>query len=340
MLIGLRKVFRKNLGIDLGTANTLIYLEDEGIVFNEPTAVARSDAGKLLAVGSQACSYLGRTPEGIEALRPMARGVISDYDAVSSFLHAILNEVRDRQALLSPDVVVCVPSNITRTEQRTVLDAVMEADVHRAWLMEEVMAAAVGAGVAGPDEPPAMVLDIGGGTSEAAIISDMAYLACETLRVAGDDMNEQVARYMKRKRGLVMSISGAEKIKWDVGCVLGWKGGPLTAQAGGKDIVTGLPTTCEVTSTELAPVFEEIVENIVELVKEVMRQVDVEVLHHVVSKGAVLTGGGSMLRGLASYLSDRCGIRFHIAENPLETVIEGAGTVVQDIPAWRSVFVN
>ena len=340
MLTGLRKIFRKNLGIDLGTANTLIYQEDEGIVFNEPTVIAMSESGKVLDVGARACSYLGRTPDGITAIRPMARGVISDFDAVSDFLINILHMVRDKRAIFAPDVVVCVPSNITRTEQRTVLDAVMEADVHEVWLMEEVMAAAVGAGAAFQGAPPVMVLDIGGGTTEAAVISDMAYLACETLRIAGDEMNELVQRYMKRKRGLVVSLSSAERLKWDAGAVPGWTGETITVQVGGKDLTTGMPATCEVTSDELAPVFKGMLEDIAEMAKDVLRQVDIDTLHRIGAGRAVLTGGGALLRGLDEYLSHHCGVEFRLAKNPLETVIAGAGRAVQNLSEYESVFIN
>ncbi len=340
MFTGLRKIFRKNLGIDLGTANTLIYQEDQGIVFNEPTVIAMTDTGKVLDVGSRASSYLGRTPDGIRAVRPMARGVISDFDAVSDFIRSILHMVRDRQAVLAPDVVVCVPSNITRTEQRTVLDAVMEADIHRVWLMEEVMAAAVGAGAAYPGASPVMVLDIGGGTTEAAVISDMAYLACETLRVAGDEMNELVLRYMKRKRGLLMSPESAERLKWDAGAVPGWAGKTITVNAGGKDLTTGMPATCEVTSDELAPIFKNMLEDMAEMAKDVLRQIDIEILHGISAGGVVLTGGGALLRGLDSYLTRSCGIEFRLTDNPLETVIAGAGRAVQNLSEYRSVFIN
>jgi len=340
LFTGLRKIFRKNLGIDLGTANTLIYREDEGIIFNEPTVIAMSDSGKVLDVGARASAYLGRTPDGIRAIRPMARGVISDFDAVSDFIRSILHIVRDSRAILAPDVVVCVPSNITRTEQRTVLDAVMEADIHHVWLMEEVMAAAVGAGAAYPGAPPVMVLDMGGGTTEAAVISDMAYLACETLREAGDEMNELVLRYMKRKRGLVISPESAERLKWDAGAVPGWTGETIAVQAGGKDIKTGLPATCQVTSDELAPIFSGLIEDIAEMAKDVLRQIDIETLHRISEGGVVLTGGGALLRGLDKYLSKNCGVEFRLAECPLETVIAGAGRAVQNLSEYRSVFIN
>ncbi len=340
MFRGLRKFLRKNVAIDLGTANTLIYLEDEGILFNEPTVIAMSDSGKVLAVGETANRYIGKTPEGISAVRPMARGVISDFDAVSHFIYAILQELNDRRSLLAPDVVVCVPSNITRTEQRTVLEAVRETKVRNVWLLEEVMAAAVGAGASGPGRPPVLVLDIGGGTSEAAIISDMAFLACETLRVAGDDMNENVMKYMKRNRSLLMSNVAAERLKWAVGAVPGHEGEPIVANAAGKDILTGMPSSCEVTSDELDNAFKDILENIVDLVQEVIRQVDDEARQSISHRGAVLTGGGALLRGLDTYMSERCGIRFSLAPNPLQTVITGAGHAVQDITSWRSLFIN
>ena len=340
MLARIRKTFRKNLGIDLGTANTLIYLEDGGIVFNEPTIIAMSDSGRVLDVGNRACPYLGRTPEGIVAIRPMARGVISDFDAVYSFIRSILCKIRRKRAILAPDVVVCVPSNITRTEQRTILDAVMEADIHRVWLMEEIMAAAVGAGAAYQGAPPVMVLDIGGGTTEAAVISDMAYLACETLRVAGDELNEAVKHYMKRRRFLIVSSSSAEKLKWDIGAVPGFKGDPIKVQVSGKHAVTGMPAMCEVISSELAPVFHGVLNDIIEMVKDVLQRLDVDTLGHISSDGAVLTGGGALLRGVDTYLSRHCGMEFRLAPDPLETVIAGAGAAVENLPLYRSVFIN
>ncbi len=340
MLSKIRKIFRRNIGIDLGTANTLIYLEEEGIVFNEPTVIAMSESGRVLDVGARACSYLGRTPPGIMALRPMARGVISDFEAVASFIESILYMVRDHGALLAPNVVVCVPSNITRIEQRTVLDAVMEADIHEVWLMEEVMAAAVGAGAAYQGAPPAMVVDIGGGTTEAAVIGDMAYLACETLRVAGDEMNNAVERYMRRNRSLVISSSSAERLKWKAGAVPGWQGETIRVQVSGKNAMTAMPATCEVTSDELSSVFQSILDDIVDMVQGVVRQLDMETLHHVSSGRAILTGGGALLRGMDQYLSDHCGIGFQLADSPLETVIHGAGKAVENLPAFRSVFIN
>lgn len=336
----IRKIFRKNLGVDLGTANTLIHVEDEGIVFNEPTVIAMSGSGRVLDIGARACPYLGRTPDGIMAVRPMAHGVISDFHAVSEFIRAILYRVKDRRGIFAPAVVVCVPSNITRTEQRTVLEAVLEAGVHRVWLMEEIMAAAAGAGVAVGSGAPSMVVDIGGGTTEAAVISDMAYLASETLRAAGDDFNDLLERYMRRKRSLVVSNSAAERLKWDAGAVPGYDGETLEVDVKGKDAITGMPAICRVTSLELGDIFRKVLIDIVEMVKDVMRQVDIEVMQHIAAQGVTLTGGGALLRGMDGYLSRHCGIRFHLTSDPLKTVITGAGMAVEEPERYRAVFIN
>lgn len=335
-----RKIFRKNLGIDLGTANTLIHVEDEGIVFNEPTVIAMSDTGKVLDVGKKAWPYLGRTPAGITALRPMAHGVISDFAAVTSFIRSILCRIREKGAVLAPAVIVCVPSNITRTEQHTILEAVRGAGIRRVWLMEEIMAAAVGAGLAVANKPPEMIVDIGGGTTEVAVISDMAYIACETIRIAGDEFTDAVERYLRRRHSFVISSSSAERLKWDAGAVTGYEGGTIEVEIKGKHAVTGMPCTHNIVSAELAGVFDAALVDIVEMIKDVIMQLDIDTMQYVAARGVTLTGGGALLRGLDTYLGQRCNIDFHLARDPLKTVINGAGIALADLAAYRSLFIN
>lgn len=336
----IRKIFRKNLGIDLGTANTLICIEEEGVVFNEPTVIAMSHTGEVLDIGNKAWPYLGRTPKGIIAFRPMAHGVITDFDAVTNFIRSILYEVREKRAALAPAVVVCVPSNITRTEKRTILEAVRNAGIRRVWLMEEIMAAALGSGLAVKGGFPAMIVDIGGGTTEAAVISDMAYIACETIRVAGDEFNDAVERYMRRRHSLVVSSSSAERLKWDVGMVTGYNGSLIEVEIKGKHAVTGMPATHHIVSTELTEVFDAVLSDIVEMVRNIIIQLDADIFQYVAARGVTLTGGGALLRGLDAYMSRRCNIDFHLAPAPLKTVIMGAGIAIDNITDYRSIFIN
>ena len=336
----IRKFFRSNAGIDLGTANTLIYVEGKGIVFNEPTTIALSRSGHVLDIGHRASPYLGRTPDGITALRPMARGVISDFEAVTLYLRAILSEVKDASGMLTPAVVVCVPSNITRTEQRTVLDAVREAGIKRAWLMEETMAAAAGAGLLVESSPPSMVVDIGGGTTEAAVISDMAYVASETLRAAGDEFTQAVERYVRKEHSLVIGEMAAERLKWDAGAAPGFEGEGISVDITGKDAVSGMPATFRITSGDMSSCFESILDEIVAMITNITRQLDLDTMHHIAKQGITLTGGGALLRGMESYLSRECRMKFRLVPDPLTTVISGAGRAVENIEKYRPVFIN
>jgi rod shape-determining protein MreB len=337
----LRGLIKQDLAMDLGTANTLIYVQRGGVVLNEPTVIACSSDGFVIEVGLAAKKYLGRTPEGITAVRPMKDGIIEDFDAVSQLIKVFLNRAQERKGIFSPRVVVCVPSNITQVEKRAVLEAAQDAGVKKIFLLEETMAAAIGAGLSVHGEEPQMVVDIGGGTTEVAVIAKWSYSHCETLRVAGDEFDEAIVRWLTKERGLVVGLTTAETIKWEIGSV--WNDEnrlDLEYKVGGKHFLRGVPVTAVITSRELMPALEKPLYAISKMVEDVLDVLSPDTRASIEANGITLTGGGALLRGIIQFLSLRTGLTFHLTSDPLTTVVQGAGRTIEAFKNYERVFIN
>jgi len=323
------------LGVDLGTANLLVYVRGKGIVLREPSVVAiNSISKKVKAVGEEARLMLGRTPGHIVAVRPMSDGVIADYTTTQKMLEYIFAKVVKRNRLFKPRVLVCVPSQVTSVERRAVIQAAIEAGAREAYTIEEPMAAAIGAGL--PISTPGgnMIVDIGGGTTDIAVISLGGIVASESLRVAGNRMDEVIIRFIKSAYSLMIGDRTAEDIKTRIGSAY-----PLEQEmmlsVKGRDMVAGLPKTIEVSSGEIREALSEPVTQIVEKVKRVLEKTPPELAADIIERGVVLTGGGALLRGLDRLLSAATGIPVYVAEDPLSCVAIGTGRALEELPAIR-----
>jgi rod shape-determining protein MreB len=337
----LRTLIKQDLAMDLGTANTLIYARGEGVVLNDPTVIALAEDGRVMDIGLEAKKYLGRTPAGIRAVRPMKDGVIADLDAVSQLIRIFLDRAQDSRGILSPRVVICVPSNITQVEKRTVLEAAREAEVKQVHLLEEIMAAAIGAGMPIHGDEPHMVVDVGGGTTEVAVLAQWAYLQCETIRVAGDEMDEAVASWFADNHSIALGTTTAETVKWEMGSA--WDQGPgqdLPFKVAGKHTIRGTPTSVQVTSRQLRPAFREPLEAISRVIEDVLNAVDPKSRPIIERNGITVTGGGALLAGMTLFLQDRIGVPFSLAPDPLTTVVLGAGRTIEDFKTYRKIFIN
>lgn len=319
----------RGMGIDLGTASVLIYLKGKGVVLREPSVIAvEKNSGKILAVGEQARRMIGRTPGNIVAIRPMRDGVIADYQVTEAMLKYLISSACGKRRLLKPDVVIGVPSGGTSVERRAVLEAASAAGARRIYLIEEPVAAAIGAGVDIMEPFGNMVVDIGGGTSDIAVISLGGIVASESLRVAGDKFDEVIVRYIKKEYNLVIGERTAEDIKIEIGTAY-----PdmeeKSLEIRGRDVVTGLPRTTKLTSNEIYEALSEPVRVIVDGVKSVLERTPPELAADIMDRGIVMTGGGSLLRGFDLLLMKETGIPVHIAENPMLSVVLGAGEVLE-----------
>lgn len=323
------------LGVDLGTANILVYARGKGIVLREPSVVAiANNTKKVLAVGEEARLMLGRTPGHIVAVRPMSDGVIADYTTTQRMLAYLFNKVVGKKRLFKPRVLVCVPSQVTSVERRAVLQAALEAGAGEAYTIEEPMAAAIGAGL--PISMPGgnMVVDIGGGTTDIAVISLDGIVNSESLRVAGNRMDEVIVRHVKAAYSLMIGDRTAEEVKMKVGSAYPLEQ-ELVMPVRGRDLVAGLPKTVEVTSIEIREALADPVMAIVEKVKRVLEQTPPELAADIIERGIVLTGGGALLRGFDKLLSAATSIPVYVAEDPLSCVAIGTGRALEELPAIR-----
>jgi len=321
----------RDIGVDLGTANVLVYERRKGIVLREPSVVAISRTSqKLLAVGEEARQMLGRTPGNIVAIQPIRNGVIADYSVTQKMLRHFIQKVCGRRPLFKPYAVVCVPSGATSVERRAVLDAAVEAGARRAYHIEEPMAAAIGAGlpITGPEGN--LVIDIGGGTTDIAVISLGGIVRSESLRLAGSKMDEAIARHIKREYNLMVGERTAEDIKIRVGSAVALET-ELEMEVKGRDMVAGLPKTVTVTSQEIREALAEPVSAILERVKSVLEQTPPELAADIVGRGITLTGGGALLREFDALLSRATGIPVRIAEDPLSCVALGVGKALEQL---------
>ena len=323
------------LGVDLGTANILVYVRGKGIVLREPSVVAiNKHSKKILAVGEEARLMIGRTPGDIVAIRPMSDGVIADYTTTEKMLEYLFAKVVGRKRLFKPRVLVCVPSQVTSVERRAVKQAALEAGASEAHTIEEPMAAAIGAGL--PISTPGgnMVVDIGGGTTDIAVISLDGIVTSESLRVAGNRIDEVIVRHVKSVYSLMIGDRTAEEIKVKIGSAYPLEQ-ELTLPVRGRDLVAGLPKTVEVTSVEIREALMEPITAIVEKVKRVLEQTPPELAADIIERGIVLTGGGALLRGFDRLISAATGIPVYVAEDPLSCVAIGTGRALEEYRAIR-----
>ena len=330
----------KDIGIDLGTASVLVYIKGKGVVLNEPSVVAiDKNTGRLLKVGAEAQAMLGRTPGNIVAIRPLRDGVISDYDMTERMLKEFIRKVTGGFHLFPPRIMVCVPSGITEVEERAVIDAGRQAGARRVYLIEEPVAAAIGAGIDITKPDGHMVVDIGGGTSDIAVISLSGVVESASIKVAGDQFNEAVVKYMRRKHNILIGERTAEQMKMEIGCVYP-KEEEATIEIKGRCLMTGLPKTITVTSTEMMEAFEEPVERILEAVHNVLERTPPELVADISNNGIVMTGGGSLVDGFDKLITARTGIHTVVAEDAISCVAEGTGKSLDSLGDMQDGTVN
>ena len=329
--------FSNDIGIDLGTANTLVYVKDRGIVLREPSVVAiHQSTNKVLAVGDEAKRMLGRTPGNIVAIRPLKDGVIADFEITEEMLRHFISKVHNRRYMVRPRVVIAVPSGITEVEKRAVKDSATHAGAREVYLIEEPMAAAIGVGLPVQDAGGNMIIDIGGGTTEVALISLSGIVLSRSVRIAGDELDESIAQYMKRTYNLMIGERTAEDIKIRVGSAYKLEK-ETTMEVKGRDLVAGLPKTITISSQEVREALTEPIATIVDSVRITLERCPPELSADLVDHGLVLAGGGALLQGLDKLLAEATALPVHIAEDPLSAVAEGTGKALQEIKFLRSI---
>lgn len=333
-------VFTKEIGIDLGTANTLVYLKGKGVILREPSVVAiNNNTGQILAVGIEAKQMIGRTPGNITALRPLKDGVIADFETTQSMLRHFIRKVVGNSPLARPRVVICVPSGVTEVEKRAVVDSAMTAGAKEAFLIEEPMASAIGAGLPVEEPSGSMVVDIGGGTSEVAVISLGGIVVSRSLRVAGDEFDDSIIHYIKKEYNLMIGERTAEDIKVKIGSAF-----PLekeeTYNISGRDLVTGLPKELKVSSEEIREALKEPVNSVVDSIKFTLEKTPPELAADIMERGIMLAGGGALLKGLDKLINKETGIPVFIAEQPMDCVVLGTGRVLEEIDVLSNVLLS
>ncbi len=341
MLLGrLLSYFSKDLAMDLGTANTLIYLRGKGVVLNEPSVVAiNQETHQVIAVGQEARNIIGRHGQRIVTIRPLKDGVIADFEVTAVMIKYFLSKVLKHRQLIRPRLVVAVPTGITSVEKRAVIEASEHAGARQVHLIEEPMAAAIGTRLP-IDEPVGnMIVDIGGGTTEVAVIAMFAVAYSESVRVAGDEANEAILRYIQRERQMIISEVLAENIKMRIGSAIG-QGDPEKIDITGKEILTGIPKTFTVTDEEIREAIREPIMAIVEAVKRALEKTPPDLASDIHERGFWLAGGGALLRGLDQLLTQITGLKVNIAEDPLSAVVRGAGMVIENTDFYSQVFIN
>jgi len=330
-------IFSNDMAIDLGTANTLIYIKGKGIVCSEPSVVAiNNDTKEVLAVGNEAKSMLGRTPANIVAIRPMKDGVIANFEITEKMIRYFIQKVNQRKSLVRPRIIICVPSGGTQVEKRAVKDSAIQAGAREVYLIEEPMAAAIGAGL--PIEEPCgnMIVDIGGGTTEIAVISLSGIVYSNSVRVGGDEMDEAIINYIKRKYNLLIGTYTSEQIKIKIGSAFELEES-LSIEIKGRDLVNGIPKTIEITDAEIREAIEYAVSKIIEAVKVALEKTPPELSADIVDRGIVLTGGGALLKGLDKRLSSETGLPIIIADDPLTAVALGSGKALDELKLLKKV---
>ena len=326
----------KNIGIDLGTANTIVYIEGKGIVLREPSVVARNKkSGEVIAVGEEARDMIGRTPASIVAIRPMKDGVIADYDTTVAMMKHYMEKALGKNGG-KPYVMVCVPSGVTEVEKRAVIDATRVAGARDAYVIEEPFAAAIGAGLPVMDPTGSMVVDIGGGTTDVATISLGGIVSSRSIRMAGDKMNDAIAQFVRQNKNLLIGERTAEKLKWDIGSASVEAAKEMgTTEVRGRDLVTGLPQTKEVSAVDVSNALQDVVEAIIEAIKGTLEETSPEIAADVIDHGIVLTGGGALLKHLPEVIADAPKVPVFIANDPLDCVAIGTGESLKSIDVMK-----
>jgi rod shape-determining protein MreB len=336
-------MFSNDLAIDLGTANTLIYVKGQGIVCNEPSVVAVQKEArggrKVLAVGAEAKKMLGRTPGNIVAIRPLKDGVIADFEITEAMLRYFIQKIHNRKTLVRPRIIICVPFGITEVEKRAVKESAESAGAREVYLIEEPMAAAIGAGLPITEPTGNMIVDIGGGTTEVAVISLAGVVFSKSVRVGGDKMDEAISQYIKRKYNLLVGERTAELIKITIGSAY-----PAqeiqTMEIKGRDLVAGVPKTVEISDEEIRDSLLEPINQIVEAVRIALERTPPELASDIVDKGIVLAGGGALLRNLDVLLREETGLPIMLADDPLTGVVMGAGRALDEINLLRDISIQ
>jgi len=321
-----------DIGVDLGTANILIYIKGKGVVLQEPSVVAMDrDSGRILAIGEEARRMMGRTPGNIVAVRPLREGVIADYDATENMLKYYIQKVVGKNYFFKPRIMICIPSGVTSVEKRAVLEAAVQAGASKTYLIEEPLAAALGAGLDITEPCGAMVVDIGGGTTDVAILSLNDIVVNAAIRVGGDNFDEALVRYIKKEYNVLIGERTAESIKMTIGTVLPKGGRSESMEVKGRDLVTGLPKTLRITSEETRGAMAEMVALIVQCIKTVLEKTPPELASDIIDRGIVMTGGGSLLNGLDKLINLETGIPTCLAEDPLSCVALGTGKALESL---------
>ena len=319
----------KKIGIDLGTSTVLIYVKGEGIVINEPSLVALNrDGTRILAVGRQALEMVGRAPDTIQVVRPMRDGVIADFVVTEGMLHHFIGKVQGRQRIFKPEIMVCVPSGVTSVERRAVTEAAISAGARQAWLIDEPLAAAIGAGLPIAEPRGNAICDVGGGTTEIAVISLSGMVVAHSIRVGGNRIDDAITAYMKRKHNLLIGERTAEEVKIAIGSAVLMKQ-PLLTEVRGRDLVSGLPRNLEISSSEVTEAIQEPLRLIVGAVRSVLEETPPELAADIFDRGIVLSGGGAQLRGLDRFLAMHTGIPAVVADDPQTSVVRGTGLALE-----------
>ncbi|MDF1738995.1 MAG: rod shape-determining protein [Verrucomicrobiales bacterium] len=329
--------FSSDIGIDLGTANTLVYVRDHGIVLREPSVVAvKAGTNLVLAVGDDAKRMLGRTPGNIVAIRPLRDGVIADYEVTEAMLRHFIRKVHNRRNWIRPRIVIAVPSGITEVEKRAVNESAAAAGAREVHLIEEPMAAAIGVGLPVQEAAANMIVDIGGGTTEVAIISLYGLVYSRSVRVAGDELDEAIIQYMKRAYNLMIGERTAEEIKIRMGSAFP-QPKETSVEVKGRDLVAGLPKTIKVTSTEIREALTDPLNIIIESIRVTLERCPPELSADLVDRGIILAGGGALLKGLDKLISEETGLPVHVADDPLSAVAEGTGKLLDELDFLKKV---
>ncbi|MFA6094735.1 MAG: rod shape-determining protein [Candidatus Paceibacterota bacterium] len=334
-------MFSHDLGIDLGTANTLVYMRDKGIVINEPSVVAvNQKTGQVVAVGIQAKQMLGRTPAHVVAVRPLVEGVVSDFEITEEMIAYLINKAqKDSKKLFGPRVVVGVPSGITNVEIRAVRDATRNAGARQVYIVEEPMAAAIGIRMPVNEPIGSMIVDIGGGTTDIAVMSLGGVVRAKNLRIAGDRFNQDIISYIRSEFKILIGEKTAEQVKISVGAVLPLEE-PLEATIKGRDLVTGLPREVIITDSDIREAMSQSIDILVESVKEVLETTPPEVLSDIMHRGLYLAGGGALIKGIGELIHDNVKIPVHIADDPLTAVARGCGIILENLETYKEVLIT
>ena len=328
----------KDMGIDLGTANTLVFVKGKGVVLREPSVVAiRDDSKDVLAVGEEAKRMIGRTPGNIVAIRPMKDGVIADFDVTQSMLSYFIQKAAAKKGVVSPRIAICVPFGVTEVEKRAIEEAARTAGAKDAFLIEEPMAAAIGAGLRIEEPEGNMVVDIGGGTSEIAIISLGGIVTAKSIRLGGDELDEAIVNYVKKEYSLMIGERTAEDVKIRIGSAYK-EGEEMEMEIRGRDLISGLPKTMQISSSEVRDALRDPVNSIVDGIKSTLEKTPPELASDIMENGIMLTGGGALLKGLDKLVKEETGMPVKIAENPLDCVAIGTGKSVEDQEIFEKVL--